>query len=253
MVKYVGIVNVTPDSFSDGGKFLMAEKALGHAYELFENGATIIDFGAQSTRPNATRLSVQQEWQRLEPVVSRLIDVPFEVSIDTFYPEVIEKVRDFVPNVIINDVTMAHSPGMQKLLATSGLRIFLSHLPLAVGGDIQAAHTMPHPVDDANIVKQELLERRDELIALGTRPEQIILDPGIGFGKTMRLNAELIEFASLVPKIPVMIGFSRKRFIEQFLHQDRFDPAVNAALAHEAIDSGAAYLRVHTVTSEPTE
>ncbi len=247
MVNFVGIVNVTPDSFSDGGKFLVAEKALAHAYELFENGATIIDFGAQSTRPGADVLTAREEWQRLEPVISRLTDAPFEISIDTFYPEVIEKVREFVPHVIINDVTMASRPDMQKLVATSGLRIFLSHLPLSVDDNIQAAHQMLYPLDNIEIVKQELLRRRNELIALGAIPEHIILDPGIGFGKTMRLNAELVEFAKHVPDLSVMIGFSRKRFIEHYLHQDRFDHDVNTALAKKAIASGAEYLRVHEV------
>lgn len=247
MARFVGIVNVTPDSFSDGGEFLAAEQALAHAYQLFKQGATIIDFGAQSTRPGATLLTAEEEWQRLEPVISQLSDAPFEISIDTFYPEVIEKVREFIPNVIINDVTMAHNPDMQHFIGASGLRVFLSHLPLSVHGDIQAAHQMPHLIDDVATVKQELLQQRSELIKLGAHPEQIILDPGIGFGKTMRLNAELIKFAHEVPNIPVMIGFSRKRFIEQFLHQDRFDPMVNNALAQKAIESGAAYLRVHEV------
>lgn len=247
MVRFVGIVNVTPDSFSDGGMFFVAEKAVTHAYKLFEDGATIIDFGAQSTRPGADFLTAREEWQRLEPVISRLTDAPFEISIDTFYPEVIEKVRDFVPHVIINDVTMASRPDMQKLIATSGLRVFLSHLPLSVTGSIEAAHQMLHPIDDIEIVKQELLRRRNELIALGAKPEHIILDPGIGFGKTMRLNAELVEFAKYVPGTPVMIGFSRKRFIEQYLHQDRFDNTVNSDLAKKAVASGAEYLRVHEV------
>lgn len=247
MVKSVGIVNVTPDSFSDGGKFFASESARAHAYELYENGASIIDFGAQSTRPGASFLSAQEEWQRLEPVISHLPDAAFDVSIDTFYPEVIENARKFLPHLIINDVTMAHAPEMRQLVATSGLRIFLSHLPLSVHGDIQAAHQMKHPIDTVQQVKNELLLRRDELIELGAHPEQIILDPGIGFGKTMRCNAELVEFAKHVPSLSVMIGFSRKRFIEQFLHLDRFDYSVNASLAKKATASGTAYLRVHEV------
>ncbi len=247
MVTFVGIVNVTPDSFSDGGMFFAAQAAMEHAYELHKNGATIIDLGAQSTRPGASHLSAEEELQRLEPVVSRLTDAPFDVSIDTFYPEVIKKVRTYLPDVIINDVTMAHSQEMQELVATSGLRIFLSHLPLLVDGNIQAAHQMLQPIDSIDIVTRELLQRRDELLARGAASQQIILDPGIGFGKTMRLNAELVEFATHVPTIPVMIGFSRKRFIEQFLHLDRFDRSVNAMLTQKAIDSGATYLRVHEI------
>ncbi len=245
----VGIVNITPDSFSDGGTFFDSSKAVARAKKLHKDGASVVDLGAQSTRPNATLLSPNEEWRRLEPVVAGLKDAPFDISIDTFYPEVIEKALAYIPNLIINDITTAHAPAMRHLIASSGLRVFLSHLPFSVNGDVQAAHKLAKPIDNVAVVKRELLERRDELLALGAKPEQIILDPGIGFGKTMRLNAELLEFAREVPDIPVLIGFSRKRFIEQYLHLDRFDPTVNAQLAKQAIDAGAAYLRVHEVTA----
>lgn len=245
----VGIVNITPDSFSDGGTFFDSSKAVAQAKKLHKDGASVVDLGAQSTRPNATLLSPNEEWRRLEPVVAGLKDAPFDISIDTFYPEVIEKALAYIPNLIINDITTAHAPAMRHLIASSGLRVFLSHLPFSVNGDVQAAHKLAEPIDNVAVVKRELLERRDELLALGAKPEQIILDPGIGFGKTMRLNAELLEFAREVPDIPVLIGFSRKRFIEQYLHLDRFDPTVNAQLAKQATDAGAAYLRVHEVTA----
>ena len=245
MVQYVGIVNITPDSFSDGGKFYAAEAAIQHALELVETGADIIDLGAQSTRPNATHLSADEEWQRLEPVLAGLKNTDTAVSVDTFYPRVITRALDYVPDLIINDVTTAHDPEMRRLIATSGLRAFLSHLPFRVEGDIQAAHRLEPLVDEVGVVKRELLARRDELIQLGARPGQIILDPGIGFGKTMRLNAELVEFAREVSGIPVLIGASRKRFIERYLHQDRFNPKVNAALEEKAANAGAAFLRVH--------
>ena len=245
MVQYVGIVNITPDSFSDGGEFFAAESAIRHAHELVAAGADIIDFGAQSTRPNATLLNADEEWQRLEPVLAGLKGTDMTISIDTFYPSVITRALDYFSDLIINDVTTAHDPEMRRLIAKSGLRVFLSHLPFSVEGDIQAAHQLDPLIDDRAIVKRELLARRDELIRLGARSEQIILDPGIGFGKTMRLNAELVEFAREVPGIPVLIGTSRKRFIEQYLHQDRFDPKVNKELGEKAAKAGAAYLRVH--------
>jgi len=219
-------------------------------------GAHIIDVGAQSTRPNAELLTIEQEWERLEPVLNLLASQSFEISIDTFYPEIIERAVQLIPNLIINDVTASHNPAMRRLMASSGLRVFLSHLPFSVNGDIQAAHKLAQPVDDIKQVKHELLERRDDLLQLGASSEQIILDPGIGFGKTMRLigfgktmrlNAELIEFAKQVPGIPVLIGYSRKRFIEQYLHKDRFSQAINTELAKKAQASGAAYLRVHEI------
>ena len=247
MVKYVGIVNITPDSFSDGGEFFAAESAIRHARELVAAGADIVDLGAQSTRPNATLLSADEEWQRLEPVLAGLKGADMTVSIDTFYPSVITRALDYFPDLIINDVTTVHDPAMRRLIAESNLRVFLSHLPFSVEGDIQAAHQLEPLIDDVKVVKDELLARRDELIQLGAQPEQIILDPGIGFGKTMRLNAELVEFAREVPSIPVLIGASRKRFIERYLHQDRFDPTVTATLEEKAIKAGAAYLRTHVI------
>lgn len=247
MVQLVGILNITPDSFSDGGLFTTPEVALIHAKELAMSGASIIDVGAQSTRPSAELLSIEQEWKRLEPALTLLANQNFEVSIDTFYPEIIERATKIVPNLIINDVTTAHNMAMRQLIAKSGLRVFISHLPFSVQGDIQAAHSLTEPVDDIELVKRELLARREELLKLGAKPEQIILDPGIGFGKTMRLNAELIEFAKEVPAIPVLIGYSRKRFIEQYLHKNRFAPLVNTELAQQAQVSGAAYLRVHEI------
>lgn len=247
MVQYVGIVNVTPDSFSDGGKYFDATAAIRRTQELIASGAHIVDLGAQSTRPNAEHLSADEEWRRLEPVLAGLAGTDIVISIDTFYPSVITRAVQYFPDLIINDVTTAHNPEMRRLIAESGLRVILSHLPFRVNGDIQAAHHLDPLVDDVAAVREELLLRRDEIVALGARPEQIILDPGIGFGKTMRLNAELVEFAREVPGIPVLIGYSRKRFIEQYLHQDRFDPSVNNALGEKAVAAGAKYLRVHDI------
>lgn len=247
MVQYVGIVNITPDSFSDGGKFFASEAAVKQANELVSAGADIVDLGAQSTRPNATLLTTDQEWHRLEPVLAGLVGIKARLSIDSFYPSVIARALDYFPDLIINDITTAHDPAMRQLVAKSGNQIFLSHLPFLAQGDVQATHQLSPLLDDVSIVKNELLQRRQELIDLGAKPEQIILDPGIGFGKTMRLNAELIEFARLAPGWPVLIGHSKKRFIEQHLGLDRFDPTVNAQLAQQAINAGADYLRVHDI------
>lgn len=247
MTTFVGIVNITPDSFSDGGLFLEAKNALAQARKLHKDGASIIDIGAQSTRPSAKLLSIDEEWRRLEPVLTLLSRESFEVSIDTFYPEIVARARTYRSDLIINDVTTAHTPYMRQLVVDSGLRIFLSHLPFSAHGDIQTAHALMQPLDNIETVKNELLIRRDELLKLGAEPEQIILDPGIGFGKTMRLNAELVEFAREVPGIPVLVGFSRKRFIEQYLHKDRLSAAINSDLAKKAINTGATYLRVHEI------
>lgn len=247
MIMYVGILNVTPDSFSDGGKYFAAEAAIKQAYELVSKGASVVDLGPQSTRPNATRLSADEEWLRLEPVLKGLGDIDADISIDTFHPTVVSRALRYFPDLIVNDITTAHNPDMRRLVVERGNRIFLSHLPFVADGDPQVAHKQHPLIDDVGTVKNELLIRRQELISLGAQPEHIILDPGIGFGKSMRLNAELVAFAQEVPSIPVLIGFSRKRFIEQHLGLDRFDKEVNARLANQAIKSGASYIRLHDI------
>lgn len=239
MVQLVGILNVTPDSFSDGGQFFDPQIAIAQADKLFADGAAIVDVGAESTRPNAEALTDEQEWERLAPVLNDLIlRYPGKISVDSYHPATIEKALAIGP-IIVNDVTGMHNPKMVELVLRQKPRVIISHLP---GTDIQLAHQGSF-INDRRVVKHDLLTTVRTLIEGGLPEESIILDPGIGFGKTMELNKELLTFAGDVPQFPVMIGYSRKRF----LGEDRMELTPNIEAAKVAIAHGAAYLRVHDV------
>lgn len=239
MVELVGILNITPDSFSDGGQFFAPENALQQAAKLFDDGASMIDIGAESTRPGALQLTASEEWQRLEPVLRVLIPAhPEKISLDSYHPETIERAFNIGP-VIINDVTGMNNPLMITTAAKLKARVIISHL---AGADVQAAHQGAH-LTTIEEVKHDLLARVRLLQNTGIHRDRIILDPGIGFGKTMELNTQLLRFAEHVPEFKVMIGYSRKRF----LGENRMELAPNLAAGRVAVASGAAYLRVHDV------
>ncbi len=239
MVKLVGILNVTPDSFSDGGQYNSPELAISHAGQLFDEGADLVDVGAESTRPNARPLSPEEEWQRLEPILPVLLSkYPGKISLDTRHPEVVKKAFG-IGSAIINDVTGMNNPAMVEAVTDLKAPVVISHLP---GIDIQTAHR-EMPVDNIERVKRDLLDRASVLRQKGLAKENIILDPGIGFGKTMELNRQLLGFARLVPDYPVMVGYSRKRF----LGENRMQIGPNLEAARITIAAGTEYLRVHDV------
>lgn len=237
MVKLVGILNVTPDSFSDGGQFLDPQKAIARAEKLFTDGASIIDVGAESTRPGATPLYATEEWRRLEPVLNELVPRhPGSISLDTYHPETVEKAFGIGP-VIVNDVSGLHDREMVAVILKYKARCIISHINTP---DIQAAHNNK-PTQTIEEVRDYLLAKEHELVGKGLPPDNIILDPGIGFGKTSKLNWQLLEFAKHAPGKKIMIGYSRKRF----LGNNRMELEPNLAAGKTAVASGAAYLRVH--------
>jgi dihydropteroate synthase len=241
MVKLVGILNVTPDSFSDGGQFLHPVEAIAQAEKLLEDGASIIDVGAESTRPHATPLTDEEEWQRLEPVLQVLLrEYPGMISIDSYHPETIRQAYRLGP-VIVNDVTCFNNPEMIDVVIELCPNVIISHLPNMT---IQEAHRQV-PVTSMQQIRDDLLQKADLLQSQGVTAEKIILDPGIGMGKTMELNKQLLKFAREVPTYPVMIGYSRKRF----LGEHRMEIGPNLAAAKIAIKNGASYLRVHDVAA----
>lgn len=238
-MKLVGILNITPDSFSDGGKFIDPSAALKHADQLFKDGASIVDVGAESTRPNAVALTPDEEWGRLKPVLKVLIPkYNDKISVDSFHPETIRRALELGP-IIVNDVTGLNNPAMMQLVIDQKPTVIISHLP---GSDIQKAH-QDVPVTTIEQVRQDLLAKAKVLEQEGMSREKIILDPGIGFGKTMELNAALLRFAEEVPGYQVMIGYSKKRF----LGDNRMELEPNVAAGRQALQAGAAYLRVHDV------
>lgn len=247
MTEIVGILNVTPDSFSDGGKYHKTEKALRRVAEMFEEGADSIDIGAESTRPGASGTAIKEEWSRLEPVLQALGQhYPAQAfSIDTHRAEIAEQaVNLWSRDLTINDVTGLSGQRMVDVVAAQGLRVVIGHLPTRARGNIARSHHQARMTSQWE-VRDQLITTYLKAVGQGVQPENIILDPGIGFGKSAELNRQLIGFASLVPNIPVMVGYSCKRF----LGPNALSPSINCEMGRRAIHSGAAFLRVHDVAA----
>ncbi len=255
--KLVGILNVTPNSFSDGGLFLDPADALAQARKLFADGASIVDVGAEATNPWADPLTHEQEWARLSPVLPTLVkEFPGKLSLDTYHAETAEKALK-IGDIWLNDVTTFRSPEMIAVAAKYNATCIVSHAPLSAK-TVKETHAIK--IDDLQIVLDELEQKRQEMITTGVKPENIILDPGIGFGKTMRLNWQLIEFKKHCAKFfgadqKVMLGHSRKRFLatnpvtgEPLPNEKiRFTSERNLEVARKIIDSKTDYLRVHDI------
>jgi dihydropteroate synthase len=233
-----GILNITPDSFSDGGLFFDTKKAINHAEKMFSQGADYIDIGGQSTRPQASEIFWREEWQRIEPALKKLLKLyPEKISLDTKHFQTAQKFLA-LGGRILNDVSGFQDCRMQELVVEFEPTVIINHFP---GKTIQEVHEQK--IRSMKKVADDLLARREELIQRGFSDQKIILDPGIGFGKTMELNWELLKFSSFVPEQKVMIGHSRKRF----LGTNRFEKNSNLYAAQIALDAGAQYLRVHDV------
>ncbi len=245
MTKIVGILNITPDSFSDGGKWNAPEVAFERVDMLFAEGADIIDIGAESTRPKAHTVQVRNEWQRLSPVIGLLRErYPADkFSIDTRHARVASlAIHNWSDELIINDVSGAHDPDMVGLVAQKGSFIVVGHLPAEANGDIQKAHNVQETSLDK--VVTEIHEKIDGIIEEGVDPSKIVVDPGIGFGKEQGLNWQLLEFAKYT-EYPTMIGHSQKGF----LGNQRYSSEYNAEIGRIAANAGAAYIRVHDVAA----
>ena len=242
----VGIVNVTPDSFSDGGQFLDPTKAISHGIDLAGSGAKLVDVGGESTRPGSTSIEVDQELARISPVVAGLVEAGATVSIDTTKPEVAaEAVR--LGAEVVNDVSAATSGGMSDLIADAGCSVVLAHMQ----GTPEDMQDDPRYDDVVGEVETYLLERAASLEAEGVRPGRIAIDPGIGFGKTIEHNLRLLQ---AVPRLsshgyPLMLGTSRKRFLSVITKSESLearDVATGLTTAH-GFASGARLFRVHNV------
>lgn len=245
MFKLVGILNVTPDSFSDGGIYNQPDNAILRAKQLFKDGASVVDIGAESTRPSAKPLSDSAEWSRLTPILQVLLArYPGKISLDSYHPMTIKKALSLGP-VIVNDVSGLNNPEMVEVVCALKPNIVISHLP---DMDIQEAHRQK-PVTSVSQVRNDLLQKASLLERRGVPHESIILDPGIGFGKTMELNWELLQFAEQVPDYDVMVGYSRKRFLGEL----RMELTTNIEAGKIAIAHGAKYLRVHDVAGHIKE
>jgi dihydropteroate synthase len=243
MVKLVGILNITPDSFSDGGVNNNFESAVINAEQMYRAGASIIDIGAESTRPGAKPLEFAEEVKRLEVIVIHASANNWQISLDSYHPETIYWANKKIGNFIINDVTGFSNPAMIEQAVITQKRVIISHLPRQ-SRSIKEAHD-EKPIDSDDQVIEELNDKIEELEIMGVAKDKIIADPGIGFGKTPEVNWQLLEFAKYFPDYEVMIGYSRKRFFGE----NRMDSSVNIEAGKIAVSSGAAYLRVHDVAA----
>jgi dihydropteroate synthase len=243
----MGIVNVTPDSFSDGGKFLDEDVAVRHALQLAADGADILDIGGESTRPCAEPVSAEQEFELVMPVIRRLADsLELPLSIDTRKASIAAAAIE-VGAEIINDVSGLESdPEMVGVAVATGAGVCVMHMQ----GTPQTMQIDPTYVDVVREVCDYLRERRDALVAAGIDPQRICLDPGLGFGKTPEHNLALMAHCSALHESgsPVLVGPSRKGFLGKLLGDDTVDrtPAtIGAALGLAA--QGVQILRVHDV------
>jgi len=242
----MGVVNVTPDSFSDGGRFLDPAAAIAHAHRLMEEGADLIDLGAESSRPGAAaEVSAEEELRRLRPVLQGLRDLP--LSIDTVKPEVMRVVLGEGASMI-NDINALRAPGALDALAAADAAVCLMHMQ----GNPGTMQQRPGYGDVVAEVKAYLRERVETACAAGIAAEGIVVDPGFGFGKTLEHNLELLrqlrQFESL--GVPLLAGWSRKSSLGLITGKpagDRLAASIAAALI--AAQNGAAILRVHDVAA----
>ncbi len=243
----MGIVNVTPDSFSDGGQFASSSAAIDHALQLVEEGADILDIGGESTRPYSEPVALDEELGRVIPVVSELARrTRTPISIDTSKAEVARQAM-LAGAEIINDVTaLAGDPDMLATARATGAGVCAMHMQ----GDPQTMQDNPTYADVVEEVLAYLRQRRRELIAAGIDAERIALDPGIGFGKTNEHNLTLMAHCYRFHELgsPLLVGHSRKAFIGKVLgdkQADRTFGTVGAALA--LASQGVQIIRVHDV------
>jgi dihydropteroate synthase len=242
----MGIVNVTPDSFSDGGKYESTEKAVEHALKLVEEGADILDIGGESTRPGATPVSLEDELDRVVPVIeqlSKLTQVP--LSIDTYKPQVMQAALEAGAD-LINDVRALQEPGALEIAARSKAGVCLMHMQ-----GLPATMQLDPQYDDVVAeVRAFLAERMAAAEAAGISRSRILLDPGFGFGKRTEHNIALLQGLPEILSLgrPLLVGLSRKSVLGQITGGDVY-VRLHASLAASVISvmKGARIVRVHDV------
>lgn len=243
----MGVINVTPDSFSDGGQYLQPQKAINHGLKLIENGADIIDVGGESTRPGADIVNIEEEISRVVPVIEAIRNQNKEIvlSIDTSKPKVMQAAIDAGAN-FINDVNALQTQGALEVVASANLPVCLMHKQ----GIPKTMQNKPKYSDVLLQVMEFLQQKVDNCLRAGISKKNIILDPGIGFGKTLEHNLILLKninkFKSL--GFPLLVGVSRKTMIGEILNakvEDRLFGSL--AIAQFAYTNGVDILRVHDV------
>jgi len=243
--KVMGIVNVTPDSFSDGGRFISTDKAIAHAHNLVAQGADILDIGGESTRPGATPVPLDEELSRVIPVIESLAGIGVPLSIDTYKPEVM-RAAILAGVDIVNDVCALQEPQALEIVAASDVGVCLMHMQ----GRPQNMQQDPQYQDVVQEVSDFLKGRLAAAEQVGIAKARITLDPGFGFGKRTAHNLALLEGLSTLQKLgaPLLIGLSRKSVLGQVAGAD-VNERLYASLAASviAVMKGANIVRVHDV------
>jgi dihydropteroate synthase len=242
----MGIINVTPDSFSDGGLYLSAQQAIAHAKHLIDEGADILDIGGESTRPGSQQVSIEEELNRVIPVLEALADSQIPLSVDTSKPEVM-KHAIAAGAFMINDVNALRSPGTLEALAPhEQVQICLMHMQ----GTPRNMQENPQYKDIVHEVKDFLQQRIQAAKSAGIAEDRLVIDPGFGFGKTLQHNFTLLNQLDQLTSlgVPLLAGLSRKSMLGAVTGNsatDRIHESIAAALL--AVVKGAKIVRVHDV------
>jgi dihydropteroate synthase len=243
----MGILNITPDSFSDANRYTQLDLAYQHALQMVEAGADIIDIGGESTRPGATKISLDEELDRVIPILEKIRQhSDICISIDTYKPEVMHHLRQY--NIdMINDVYALQQPGALEMLTNSPMPVCLMHM---LGHPSTMTETIQPELNMVEEVDQFLDGRIHQLLSLGFPKEWIILDPGIGFGKTLKQNLMLINQLTAFEHFqqPILLGVSRKRMIGDVLERP-VEKRLYGSLASNLVGlmRGAKIFRTHDV------
>src|ERR687893_519847 len=245
----VGILNVTPDSFSDGGDFLDPEAAAVHAAAMLDEGAGMLDVGGESTRPGSDPVSQEEEIRRVVPVIERILSARPEavISVDTYRSGTATVALEAGAS-LVNDVTALRGDSrMVSVMEEAECPVILMHMQ----GEPKTMQKDPHYEDVVREVRDFLAERAEYAVTAGVRPENIIVDPGIGFGKSLEHNLDLLHNLDAIVDLgfPVLIGASRKRIIERITGVQEARDRVSGTVATTvlAYERGATYFRVHDV------
>jgi len=243
--RVMGILNVTPDSFSDGGRFVDRERALAHARRMVADGADIIDIGGESTRPGATAVPVDTELERVVPLVEALAREGILVSVDTQKPDVMRAALAAGAGMV-NDVRALQAPGAIEAAATGHAAVCLMHMQ----GEPRTMQAEPRYADVVTEVRDFLVGRAQACEAAGIARARIVIDPGFGFGKTVAHNLALLRGLRVLAETgyPVLAGLSRKSMLGGLAGRDVNDrAAASVAAALAAVAHGAGIVRVHDV------
>jgi len=248
----IGVLNVTPDSFSDGGRFTSLDEAVAHGCRLADDGADLVDVGGESTRPGADRVDAAEEERRVIPVIEALVANGIRVSIDTYRAVVAERALAAGASVV-NDVSGGlGDPDMAAVVGAAGCPWILMHWR----GHSRRMQDLAHYVDVVDDVRRELAERVEAAYQAGISPDRIVIDPGLGFAKTAEHNWALLAHLDVLVGfgLPVLIGASRKSFLGRVLADPAGTPrpvgereAATVALTAYAATQGAWGVRVHNV------